>query len=81
MDLSLLNAFEACGREAFGAQDSCPQDIQMQRFQGEVHLQVDQSLLNAFEACGPEAFGAQAGWGAALSSSLMHDLSRYRDYR
>jgi hypothetical protein len=43
--------------------------------------QVDQSLLNAFEACGPEAFGAHAGWGAALSSSLMHDLSRYREYR
>ena len=43
-------------------------------------VQVDQSLLTAFEACGTAAFGG-AGWGAALSSSLMHDLSKYRDYR
>jgi hypothetical protein len=43
--------------------------------------QVDQSLLNAFEACGPDAFGPNTGWGAALSSSLMHDLGRYREYR
>lgn len=44
-------------------------------------VQVDQSLLNAFEACGPDAFGPNTGWGAALSSSLMHDLGRYREYR
>lgn len=43
--------------------------------------QTDQSLLTAFEACGKEAFGGQAGWGQALSSSLMNDLAKYRDYR
>ncbi len=33
----------------------------------------------AFESHGAAAFGES--WGAQLSSSLMHELSRFRDYR
>ena len=44
-----------------------------------LRAQVDQSLLMAFESHGAAAFGES--WGAQLSSSLMHELSRFRDYR
>ena len=33
----------------------------------------------AFESHGAAAFGES--WGAQLSSSLMHELSRFRDYK